>query len=52
MRIDPPVRFANHDNQLEDNHISLMTSMLKLADSELVDIINWAKAIPGEFTEI
>ena len=47
MGIDPPVRFSNHDPTLPDNEMNLLTSMLKLADFELVDVITWAKSVPG-----
>lgn len=47
MRIDPPVRHANHDPSLPDTWENLMGSLFKLADYELMDVISWAKNIPG-----
>lgn len=48
LQIDPPVRMTGHDNSQPDSELGLVTSIIKLADLELVDIISWAKAIPGE----
>ncbi len=45
---EPPQRMANHQPQVEETEESLMTSMVKLADTELVDVINWAKSVPGK----
>lgn len=47
LQIDPPVRMTGHDNSQPDSELGLVTSIIKLADLELVDIISWAKAIPG-----
>lgn len=52
MRIEPPPRIMTwHDNNRPANENTLMTSLLKLANEEIVDIINWAKSIPG-YTEL
>ena len=47
LRIDPPLRMTGHDNQQPDTELNLVSSIIKLADLELIDIINWAKAING-----
>jgi hypothetical protein len=47
MRVDPPVRHANHDQSLPDSWDTLMASLFKLADFELMDVITWAKNVPG-----
>lgn len=52
MRSDPPVRHSNHDPSLPDTRDSLMTSLLKLADFELMDVITWAKNVPGQWSEL
>ena len=49
LQIDPPVRMTGHDNSQPDTEIGLVTSIMKLANLELVDIISWAKVIPGEY---
>jgi hypothetical protein len=47
IKIDPPTRNSGHDNSLPDTEVNIMSSLMKLADTELVDVINWAKSIPG-----
>lgn len=44
---DPPVRMTNHVALEVETEESLMTSFVKLADTELVDVITWAKSVPG-----
>ena len=47
LECEPPQRMSNHQPQATETEESLMTSMVKLADTELVDVINWAKSVPG-----
>ena len=44
---EPPVRLTNHVPRETETEESLMTSFVKLADTELVDVITWAKSVPG-----
>ena len=46
---EPPVRMLNHVVTEDEMEESLMTSFLKLADTELVDFITWVKNVPGSF---
>ena len=47
LRIDPPMRASGHDSNKCETEMHLMTLLMRLADTELVDVINWAKSIPG-----
>ena len=47
LKCDPPVRLTNHVPIEVETEESLMTSFVKLADTELVDVITWAKSVPG-----
>lgn len=49
LRIEPPPRMTWYDTR-PHTEASLMASLMKLANDEMVDIINWAKAIPGDYT--
>ena len=51
MKIDPPPRLLGQNTAGPEEpltEMTLMASILKLADMEIVDVISWAKAIPGE----
>ena len=47
LDIEPPIRLTNHVALENETEESLMTSFVKLADTELVDVITWAKNVPG-----
>ena len=49
---EPPVRMSNHVATEDETEESLMTSFVKLADTELVDVITWAKNVPGIFSKV
>lgn len=50
LAIDTPVLIAEHNNLLPDTQATLMGSVLRLGGKELLDIINWAKSVPGTGT--
>ena len=52
LECEPPVRLTNHVPRETETEESLMTSFVKLADTELVDVITWAKNVPGMVTNI
>ncbi|CAH1792113.1 unnamed protein product [Owenia fusiformis] len=47
LAADPPILNSEHDHSIPDSETHLMTSLTKLADKELVYMINWAKHVPG-----
>jgi hypothetical protein len=44
---DLPRRLTNHMTSADETEVSIMTSIVGLADIELTDIVMWAKALPG-----
>lgn len=49
--IEPAVVNAGHDPALPDSPASLLTSLNELGERQLVTVVRWAKAIPGEELE-
>lgn len=47
LRIEPPPRQTWHDHSSPPSEAGIMSSLLKLANEEMEDIVNWAKSIPG-----
>ncbi|CAI5651565.1 unnamed protein product [Oreochromis niloticus] len=45
--IEPAVVNAGHDPAQPDSPMSLLTSLNKLGERQLVTVVRWAKAIPG-----
>lgn len=45
--IEPAVVNAGHDPAQPDSPMSLLTSLNKLGERQLVTVVHWAKAIPG-----
>lgn len=46
--IEPAVVNAGHDHAQPDSPESLLTSLNELGERQLVTVVRWAKAIPGE----
>lgn len=46
--IEPAVVNAGHDPAQPDSAASLLTSLNELGERQLVTVVRWAKAIPGE----
>lgn len=46
--IEPAVVNAGHDPAQPDSPMSLLTSLNKLGERQLVTVVHWAKAIPGK----
>ena len=51
LKIEPPVHLANANNLPQETAEELLTSILHLADAELMDIVSWARGIPGKMTD-
>jgi len=45
--IEPAVVNAGHDHAQPDSPVSLLTSLNELGERQLVTVVRWAKAIPG-----
>ena len=48
LKIEPPVRLANTSNLPQQNAEDTLAVILHLADAELMDVVGWARGIPGE----
>lgn len=48
--IEPPLVNAGHDPAQPDSPMSLLTSLNELGERQLVTVVHWAKAIPGNLT--
>lgn len=46
--IEPGVVCAGHDNSQPDSFSNLLTSLNELGERQLVYVVKWAKALPGE----
>lgn len=46
--IEPAVVCAGHDNSQPDSFSNLLTSLNELGERQLVYVVKWAKALPGE----
>ncbi len=49
FEIDLPTRLTNHQPEQNETELSLMAAIVGLADTELTDIVTWAKSIPGMY---
>ncbi|CAD5111295.1 DgyrCDS614 [Dimorphilus gyrociliatus] len=47
ISIEPPARMTEHDYSQPTTDTGLIASMIRLADKQLMDTIQWAKRIPG-----
>lgn len=48
--IEPAVVNAGHDHAQPDSSTSLLTSLNELGERQLVSVVRWAKALPGNLT--
>lgn len=46
--IEPGVVCAGHDNSQPDSFSNLLSSLNELGERQLVYVVKWAKALPGE----
>lgn len=46
--IEPAVVCAGHDNSQPDSFSNLLSSLNELGERQLVYVVKWAKALPGE----
>lgn len=49
VKADMPVLDSHHNHSLPPTKVHLLNSLTKLAERELVHLINWAKNVPGKF---
>lgn len=47
QKADLPVLESYHNHELPLSRVHLLNTLIKLADRELVYLINWAKHVPG-----
>ncbi|XP_005077381.1 progesterone receptor [Mesocricetus auratus] len=47
MTIEPDVVYAGHDNTRPDTSSSLLTSLNKLCERQLLSVVKWSKSLPG-----
>ena len=48
QKADLPVLESCHNHELPLSRVHLLNTLIKLADRELVYLINWAKHVPGQ----
>jgi hypothetical protein len=47
LLIDTPVLMADHDSSQPETEATIMGSILRLGGKELLDVIRWARSVPG-----
>lgn len=51
-KADMPIVESYHNHNIPPSRVHLLNSLVKLAERELVHLINWAKNVPGKFLAI
>ena len=51
-KADMPIVESYHNHNIPPSRVHLLNSLVKLAERELVHLINWAKNVPGKVLAI